>query len=94
VPVVLTTIKQERKMDSGLIGKIEKGKRYAEERNKRVHFQSFQVTVDGDNSSHVVKMENGLLECDCDFFRSRGRCSHTIALETILEGMLPPQEAY
>jgi hypothetical protein len=36
-------------------------------------------------------MINGMLKCDCDFFKTRGRCSHTIAIETILEGMLPPQ---
>ncbi|MGD0708792.1 MAG: SWIM zinc finger family protein [Anaerolineaceae bacterium] len=79
-------------MDSGMIGKIEKGKRYAEERGKRIHFQSFTVQVDGDNSSHTVKLENGQVQCDCDFFRTRGRCSHTIALETVLEGMLPVRE--
>jgi len=79
-------------MDSGMIGKIEKGKRYAEERGKRIHFQSFTVQVDGDNSSHAVKLENGQVQCDCDFFHSHGRCSHTIALETVLEGMLPVHE--
>ena len=26
-------------------------------------------------------------QCDCDFFQSRGRCSHTMALEKILEGL-------
>jgi hypothetical protein len=81
-------------MDNGLIGKIEKGKRYAEERSRRVRFQSFNVTVDGDNNSHRVNMDKGLLICDCDFFKTRGRCSHTIALETILEGMLPPPESH
>lgn len=74
-------------MDSGLIGKIEKAKRYAKERN-RVHFNSFSVAMDGANNPHYVAYENGVWHCDCDFFHSRGRCSHTMALEMILEGMI------
>ena len=74
-------------MDSGMIGKIEKAKRYAEERN-RFHFHSFTVTVDGDNNSHVVKYENGEWTCDCDFFHTRGRCVHTMSLEAVLESMI------
>ncbi len=75
-------------MDSGMIGKIEKAKRYAHERN-RVRFESFTVTFDGQNNPHTVHMTNGLWQCDCDFFKSRGRCSHSMALEMILEDMLP-----
>lgn len=75
-------------MDSGMIGKIDKAKRYAQERN-RVRFESFTVTFDGQNNPHTVKMVNGVWQCDCDFFKSRGRCSHSMALEIILEGMLP-----
>lgn len=78
-------------MDYGMIGKIEKGKRYAQEKG-RFHFQSFQVVMDGDNKNHLVRFENGDWNCDCDFFHSRGRCSHTIALETLLQGMIE-QEA-
>jgi hypothetical protein len=74
-------------MDYGMIGKIEKAKRYASER-KRIHFHSLTVSFDGENSDHTVHYENGEWQCDCDFFRSRGRCSHTMALEMILEDML------
>jgi hypothetical protein len=79
-------------MDSGMIGKIEKAKRYARERN-RIHFQSFSVTMDGANNPHYVQYANGEWSCDCDFFHSRGRCSHTMALEMILEGMIAEPEA-
>jgi hypothetical protein len=75
-------------MDYGMIGKIDKAKRYAQER-ERVRFESLSVTFDGQNSPHTVNMQNGAWKCDCDFFQSRGRCSHTMALEIILEGMLP-----
>ena len=78
-------------MDYGMIGKIEKAKRYAQER-QRFHFSSFTVTLDGENNPHTVHYENNEWHCDCDFFHSRGRCSHTMALEFILEGMINGQE--
>lgn len=74
-------------MDYGMIGKLEKAKRYAQERG-RVHFHSFNVSMDGENNSHHVTFQDGTWNCDCDFFQSRGRCSHTMALEIILEGMI------
>jgi len=74
-------------MDSGMIGKIQKAKRYAEERD-RIHFNNFVVTFDGTNNPHIVKYENGEWTCDCNFFQTRGRCSHTMALEMVLEGMV------
>lgn len=76
-------------MDSGMIGKIQKAKRYAEERD-RIHFSSFSVTFDGTNNPHTVQYEDGHWTCDCDFFHTRGRCSHTMALEMILERMVVP----
>lgn len=75
-------------MDYGLIGKIEKAKRYAEERD-RIHIDALHVTFDGENNPHIIHFSEGAWQCDCDFFQSRGRCSHTMALEIILEGMLP-----
>jgi len=74
-------------MDYGMIGKIDKAKRYAEER-QRFQFSTFTATMDGENNPHSIEFENGTWKCDCDFFRSRGRCSHTMALEMILEGMI------
>ena len=74
-------------MDSGMIGKIEKAKRYAQERT-RVHFMEFKVAFDGTNNQHTVHYVNGEWKCDCDYFQNRGRCSHTMALEMILENMI------
>ena len=79
-------------MDYGMIGKIEKAKRYAQERN-RFQFHSFSVSVEGDNNTHTVNYNKGEWSCDCDFFKTRGRCVHTIALETILEGMIKLEPA-
>ncbi len=74
-------------MDYGLIGKIEKAKRYVEER-ERIKFTEFTVTFEGENNDHTVHYKDGQWQCSCDFFQTRGRCSHTMALETILEGMV------
>jgi hypothetical protein len=74
-------------MDYALIGKIEKAKRYAQERD-RFQFTSFKVSVKGDNNTHYVSYEDGKWKCDCEFFLLRGRCVHTMALEEILEKMV------
>ncbi len=74
-------------MQSSLIGKIEKAKRYAAEKD-RIRFNSLSVTFDGENNPHTVHYQGGAWQCDCDFFRTRNRCSHTMALEMILEGMM------
>ena len=78
-------------MDYGMIGKIEKAKRYAQERT-RIHLENMRVTFEGANNPHTVTYDNGVWHCDCDFFQTRSRCSHTMALEMILEGMVPEQE--
>jgi hypothetical protein len=75
-------------MDYGMIGKIEKAKRYAEERDSRVRFVSFSVTVQGENNPHLVTYQDNAWDCDCSFFRSRGVCSHTMAMERILADMM------
>lgn len=79
-------------MNSSVIGKIEKAKRYAEERH-RLRFTSFHVDFQGDNDSHTVAFDEGGWRCTCNFFAGRGFCSHTMALERILEGMLPREAA-
>lgn len=70
-----------------MISKLEKAKQYAKERD-RYTFNSFRVTMDGANGPHVVLYDNGQWNCDCSFFQSRGRCSHTMSLEILLEDMV------
>jgi hypothetical protein len=77
-------------MDYGMIGKIEKAKRYAEQR-KRFRFNQFDVTFAGENNDHRVTSQDGQFHCDCEFFFMRGRCSHTMAMEHLLTDMLPAQ---
>lgn len=80
-------------MDYGMISKIEKAKIYSEER-ERITFKSLKVELNGDNNApHAVEYNEGVWHCDCDFFGSRGICSHTMALERILRDMVDLGEA-
>jgi hypothetical protein len=78
-------------MDYGMIGKIEKAKRYAEDR-KRFRFNKFDVTFHGDNNEHHVSFEDATFSCDCEFFLTHKRCGHTMALEILLKEMIPATE--
>jgi len=78
-------------MDSGMVSKIQKAKLYAREHD-RIQFQSFVVIVRGDHHSHRVTYDRGDWSCQCEFFRQRGLCSHTMAMERILDPMLQPQQ--
>lgn len=75
-------------MDYGLIGKREKAKRYAEDR-QRFRFNQFDLTFHGDNNDHRVSFQDGSFKCDCEFFLTHQRCSHTMALEIMLDKMIP-----
>ena len=76
-------------MDYGMIGKIEKAKFYAEERDKRINFQSLHVSILGDNDvTHEVRYDGGHWDCDCNYFVSHQVCSHTMAMERILGSMV------
>lgn len=78
-------------MDYGLIGKIDKAKRYAEDR-KRFRFNTFDLTFHGSNNEHHVQFDSGKFDCDCEFFITHQRCSHTMALEILLKDMIPVTE--
>ena len=70
-----------------VVSDVEKAKRYSEEKD-RIHFQMFDVTFHGSNSDHRFGYQGGTWQCDCDFFHSRNVCSHTMAMERILTGMM------
>jgi len=76
-------------LQSSLIGKIEKARRYAEEREDRIKFQAFTVRFRGENDEHEVTLDGSRWSCTCDFFDGYGTCCHTMALERVLDGMLP-----
>jgi hypothetical protein len=77
-------------MQSSLIGKIEKAKRYAQEKD-RITFNEFTVRFHGENNDYDTSYKDGQWHCSCSFFSSWGLCSHTMAMERILANMLPPE---
>jgi hypothetical protein len=79
-------------MDSGMIGKIQKAKQYAQERD-RFEFTQFEVILHGENHDHKVTYHGGEWQCVCNYFASHGVCSHTMALERILVDMIQPAKA-
>ena len=78
-------------MDSSIIGKIEKARRYAEEKD-RVSINRFSATFQGDHNSYTVTFDSGTWHCECHFFATRAVCSHTMALQRMLEDMLARQQ--
>ena len=75
-------------MQSSLIGKIEKARRYAKEPS-RVSLLQLTASFRGDNDEHTITFENGVLKCECEFFVARDVCCHTMAMERMLSNVLP-----
>ena len=75
-------------MHSSLISKIEKAKTCAEER-ERVSITSFSAAFRGNHNSYQVSYNEETWHCPCPYFASHALCSHTMALQRMLAGMLP-----
>lgn len=74
-------------MQSDLIGKIEKARRYAQEPD-RITFTELKANFHGGNSEHEVTLRDGHWNCDCSFFQSWGTCAHVMAMQRVLDPML------
>jgi hypothetical protein len=77
-------------MQSSLIGKIEKAKRYAQETD-RITFSEFSVKFRGEHDTYTTSLKEGKWQCTCTFFSNWKICSHTMAMEKILGNMLPKE---
>jgi hypothetical protein len=77
-------------MDSSIIGKVDKARRYAEEK-ERVTVTSFHATFQGIHNTYQVSYDSGNWNCQCLFFTTRGVCSHTMALQRMLSEVLSRQ---
>ena len=75
-------------MQSSLISKIEKARIYANETD-RFRFTELRCDVRGDSTTHTASLSPDGWRCDCHFFADTGTCSHTMALERLLDEMLP-----
>ena len=82
-------------MNSSMIGKIEKAHRYARE-PERVQIQAIESTFRGGHDDYRVSFENGRWNCSCHTFSSHviGTCSHIMAMQEMLESMLPQEARY
>ncbi len=74
-------------MNSSYIGKVDKARKYAEEKN-RVSITTFKATFHGNHGTYEVTFDAGSWDCQCHFFAGRGACSHTMALQRILNEVL------
>ena len=75
-------------MYSSLIGKVQKAQLYAQEK-ERVIISSFKATFQGEHDSYEIRYDEGAWYCSCKHFGEDGFCSHTMAVEKMMEGMVP-----
>ena len=75
-------------MHSSIIGKIEKARLYAQEKD-RITFSELNVSFRGDHDSYQTGFKEGGWYCTCHYFSVHGLCSHTMSLQKILGSILP-----
>jgi hypothetical protein len=78
-------------LNSSLISKVEKARRYAEE-PERVRFNSFTVAFHGGHDEHVVTMQEATFTCTCHFYEAHDTCAHIMAMQRILHDMLSEEQ--
>lgn len=80
-------------MNSTMISKIEKARRYATE-PERVKFQSFEVRFQGTHDEYTVTMDGADFSCTCHFFEAQhlSTCCHVMALQRMLEAMMTEEQ--
>ena len=74
-------------MTSSYIGKVDKARKYAEEPG-RVNIHTFEASFVGNHNTYRVAYHDGDWRCECAFFSTRRVCSHTMALQRMLDEML------
>lgn len=70
-------------MDSRLISKLDKARRYADE-PERITIRDFSTTFRGDNDTHGVSFSDGAWHCTCAEFARAGDCAHVVAVRYTL----------
>lgn len=78
-------------MNSTLISKVEKARRYAEE-PERVRFNSFEVEFHGGHDEHRVTLQGDAFSCNCHFYEIHDTCAHIMAMQRILHSMLSEEQ--
>lgn len=83
-------------MYSSMISKIEKAHRYARE-PERIKFQTFTASFQGSHDGYTVSLTEEGWHCSCHTFETHmvgTSCSHIMAIQLILGGMLPDRARY
>ena len=74
-------------MTSDAIGRVQKALQYSSE-PRRVSIKTFSATFEGNHSTHEVIYNQEHWSCDCQSYSSHNVCSHTMALQSILDQIL------
>src|SRR5690606_11724722 len=88
-----TMVRGALPVNSTMISKIEKARRYAEE-PERVTFESFKVQFKGTHDDYTVTMDGADFRCSCHFFevQEMGTCCHIMALQRMFEKMMTEEQ--
>jgi hypothetical protein len=80
-------------MNSSIIGKIEKARRYAQE-PERIRLSALTATFHGSNDDYAMTLDDGAWRCSCHTFEQFGSCAHVMAAQRLLAPMLPESARY
>lgn len=80
-------------MNSSMIGKIDKARRYALE-PERLQIGALVATFRGGHDEYELTLADGAWRCSCHFFAAHGPCAHIMAAQRILAAMLPEAARY
>lgn len=80
-------------MNSSIIGKIEKARRYAQE-PERIRITALNATFHGSNDDYALSLGEGGWHCSCHTYAQFGSCAHIMAAQRLLGPMLPEAARY
>ncbi|MBO55645.1 MAG: hypothetical protein CL886_08310 [Dehalococcoidia bacterium] len=74
-------------MTSYAIGRVQKALQYSSEPS-RVNIKTFSATFQGNHGTHEVMYNQDHWSCNCQSYPYQNICSHTMALQNILDQIL------
>lgn len=74
-------------MHSSLIRMVHKAQNYARE-PERVSVSQLGAFFEGKHDCYTINYDEGNWKCSCDHFRAQLFCSHIMAVERMLKGMI------
>jgi len=80
-------------MNSSMIGKIEKARRYTQE-PERIRILTLAARFHGSNDDYALTFEEERWHCACHSFAQFGSCAHIMAAQRLLAPMLPEAGHY